>query len=142
MSLTTSIDTNLLILLWVQDPAWNQRASSAIQRASKEGRLCICGPVFSELMGLPGREPAQLQLLLEISGIEIEWEFSEADWQAAGLAFQGYVRRRKASGGGLARRILTDLLVAAHASVRGHTLLTMDRDIYGPAFPGLRILSA
>jgi predicted nucleic acid-binding protein len=141
MSLTTSIDTNVLILLWVQDQAWNQRASSAIQRASREGPLCICGPVFSELMGLPGRDPGQLQQLLEISGIEIEWEFNEADWQVAGMAFQGYVRRRKASGGGLAKRILTDLLIAAHASNRSHALLTMDQDIYGPAFPGLRILS-
>jgi predicted nucleic acid-binding protein len=139
MSSITSIDTNALVLLWVQDASWNQRASSAIRAASKRGRLCVCGPVFSELMGLPGRSPAQLQRLLEDSDIDIEWNLDEAVWQAAELAYQGYVKRRRASGGGLPRRILTDLLIGAHASVRGHCLLTMDQDIYRPAFPELRI---
>jgi predicted nucleic acid-binding protein len=142
MNSITSIDTNVLILLWVQDPAWNQRASSAIQAASRRGRLCVCGPVFSELMGLPGRDSEQLQRLLEASGIQIEWEMDEAVWQAAGLAYQGYVQRRKASGGGLPRRILTDLLIGAHASVRGYSLLSMDQDIYSAGFPELRMVFA
>jgi len=139
MNLTTSIDTNVLILLWVRDATWNQRASSAIQRAAKRGRLCVCGPVFSELLGLPGRDPAQLRLILEDSGIDLDWDLGEAVWQAAGLAYQGYVQRRKTSGGGLSRRILTDLLIGAHASVRGYSLLSMDQDIYRAAFPALQI---
>lgn len=141
MSSTTSIDTNVLLLLWTQDPTWNLRASAAIQEASKRGRLCICGPVFSELMGLPGRDAKQLELLIEASGFHIEWDMNEVIWQTAGLAYQGYVRRRKKSGGGLPRRILTDLLIGAHASARGYSLLTMDQDIYSPAFPGLHIES-
>jgi hypothetical protein len=28
MSSITSIDTNILILLWIQDPVWNQRAGA------------------------------------------------------------------------------------------------------------------
>lgn len=142
MSSITSIDTNVLILLWVQDPTWNQRASSAVQAASKLGRLCICGAVFGELMSLPGRDAGELERLLRVSGIDVEWDFNEAIWRAAGLAHQGYVKRRKASGGGLPRRILTDLLIGAHASVRGHSLLTMDQDIYARAFPGLPIVTA
>jgi len=142
MSLITSIDTNVLILLWVQDPAWNQRASSAIQAASRLGRLCICGAVFGELMSLPGRDAPQLERLLQASGIEVDWNFDESIWRAAGLAHQGYVKRRKASGGGLPRRILTDLLIGAHASVRGYSLLTMDQDIYARAFPDLVIVTA
>jgi len=92
-------------------------------------------------MGLPGRTPEQLQNLLELSGIEIEWALDEPVWQTAGLAYQGYVRRRKRSNGGLPRRMLTDLLIGAHATVRGHSLLTMDQEIYRAAFPDLRIES-
>lgn len=92
-------------------------------------------------MGLPGRDAKQLELIVEASGFHIEWDMNEAVWQTAGQAYQGYVRRRKSSGGGLPRRILTDLLIGAHASVRGHSLLTMDQDIYGPTFPKLNILS-
>ena len=94
MSSTTSVDTNVLLLFWTQDPAWNLRASAAIQEASKRGRLCICGPVFSELMGLPGRDAKQLELLIESSGFHIEWDMNEVIWQTAGLAYQVYVRKR------------------------------------------------
>jgi len=90
-------------------------------------------------MGLPGRQPKQLSDLLQSSNIAIEWEFDEPIWQAAGVAYQGYVRRRKASGGGMPRRVLTDLLIGSHAMVRGYSLLTMDGDIYKAAFPQLRI---
>ena len=139
MSSTTSIDTNVLLLLWVEDPSWNVRASNAVQKASKRGPLCICGPVFYELMGLPGRKAEELLRLLEASNIQIDWNMAEADWQAVGLAYQGYVKRRRASGGGLPRRVLTDLLIGAHASVRGYHLLSMDLDIYESAFPALPI---
>jgi len=139
MSSTTSIDTNVLLLLWVEDPSWNIRASKAVQNASRRGPLCICGPVFSELMGMPGRKAEDLLRLLNLSDIQIDWNLGEADWQAAGVAYQGYVKRRRASGGGLPRRVPTDLLIGAHASVRGYHLLSMDLDIYKPAFPGLTI---
>jgi predicted nucleic acid-binding protein len=139
MSSTTSIDTNVLLLLWVEDPSWNIRASNAVQNASSRGLLCICGPVFSELMGLPGRKADELLRLLESSDFQIDWDLGEADWLAVGLAYQGYVKRRRKSGGGLPGRLLTDLLIGAHASVRGYHLLTMDLDIYEPAFPGLTL---
>jgi hypothetical protein len=78
MNLTTSIDTNVLLLLWVRDAAWNVRASIAVKAASTRGGLSICGPAFSELLGLPGREPNQLQQLLGGSGIFIDWNLGES----------------------------------------------------------------
>ena len=138
--MVTSIDSNAMTLLWVQDIGWSQRASSALEAAARLGPLIVCGPVFAELMGLPGRNPRQLQSLLEASGIQIEWNLGETVWQAAGVAYQDYVQRRKKSGGGLPRRMLTDLLIGAHASVRGYALLSMDQDIYRAAFPDLRLV--
>jgi len=98
MSSTTSIDTNVLLLLWVEDPSWNTRASKAIQNAAKRGPLCVCGTVFSELLGLPGRKAEEILTLLDSSGIQIDWNLGEADWHAVGVAYQGYLNRRRRSG--------------------------------------------
>lgn len=137
----TALDSNVLIALWDTDPVISQSASLACQRIQRSGPIGICGPTFAELMGLPGRTGVQIQRLLESAEIEIDWDFTEPDWLAAGHAYQGYVARRKSSGGGLSRRMLTDFLVGAHASVRGHSLLTLDRSIFRAAFPKLRLES-
>ena len=107
-----------------------------------QGPICICGPVFSELLGLPGRNPEKLEAVLTASGIAIEWDVGEDIWRHAGLAYQGYGKRRKKSGGGMPRRLLTHLLIGAHTSVRGYQLLTLDLDNYRAAFPDLMILRA
>lgn len=138
-NLMTSIDANVLVSLWIRNTVENQAASSAMQKAARRGPLCICGPAFSELLGLPGRNPRDLRILLDSSEISVEWTLSEADWETAGLAYQGYVQRRRSSAGGLPRRMLTDFLIGAHASVRGYSLLTLDLRTYRAAFPNLRI---
>ena len=137
----TSLDTNILVTLWNPNAQASQSVVAALQRTSSAGPLCICGPVYSELMGQPGRDSAGLKKLLESMGISLECAFGEADWESAGLAYQDYVRRRRKSGDGLPRRMLTDFLIGAHASVRGYTLLTLDKRTYAVAFPTLHIES-
>jgi predicted nucleic acid-binding protein len=135
----TAIDTNVLIAFGNLSAAVSQAASKALSNAAAAGPLCICGAVFSELLGSPGRNGDDLRLLFADLGISVEWQLEEADWQAAGLAYQGYVARRRASSGGLPRRIATDFLIGAHASVRNYTLLTLDKRLYSAAFPNLAI---
>jgi predicted nucleic acid-binding protein len=139
-STTTSIDTNVLVYLLNQDDTLNRRALAAIEKSRKRGTLVVSGPVYAELMGLPSRTQKILDEFFTIGGIEIDWRFDETVWRTAGLAFQGYVRRRLAGTGQLPRRILTDFLIGAHALVRGHTLLTTDSRQYGAAFPALKII--
>jgi len=136
-----AIDTNVLIALMSSDPATNNPAQAHLQKISAIESLCICGAVFSELLGLPGRDEKQLLQLIDSIRIAIEWETAEADWIAAGVAYQGYVARRRASAGGLPRRIATDFIIGAHASVRGYSLLTADQRLYNAAFPTLYILN-
>lgn len=138
----TSIDTNVLIDLLQADTTASQIASAALTKASAAGPLCICGAVFSELLGFPGRTVEELIELFNDLKIVIEWDVKKPDWQDAGVAFQSYVHRRRANGVSYPRRILTDFLIGAHASVRGYTLLTQDKRIYAASFPGLRIQSA
>jgi hypothetical protein len=115
--------------------------SKACQHFRKSGPIVICGPVFGELLGLPKRTSGEIHRLLEDEQISIEWEFSQQDWQTAGSAYQGYVVRRRSSGSGLPRRMMTDFLIGAHANVRNYTLLTLDNGLYRAAFPSLRMTS-
>jgi predicted nucleic acid-binding protein len=140
-STTTSLDTYVLVYLLNEDAALNTRALAAIERSRKAGRLVVSGPVYAELLGLPSRTQAILDQFFTDGGIEIDWRFDETTWRAAGVAYQGYVRRRLKNTGELPRRILADFLIGAHAVVRGYTLLTVDGSTYRVSFPGINIQS-
>ncbi len=137
----TSLDTNVVIALLNQDKDLSETARLAINRCRRSGKLVISGPVYAELMGLPSRTQPVLDEFFTGGGIEIDWRFEEAVWRKAGAAFQGYVQRRIASSGSFPRRILTDFLIGAHASVRGNALLTLDRKLHEAAFPAIHIES-
>jgi predicted nucleic acid-binding protein len=137
----TALDSNVLIALWDSDPIISQSASLACQKIQQNDVIGVCGPVFAELLGQPGRTIIRIRHLLEAADIQIDGDFGEIDWLTAGQAYEGYVSRRRSSGGGLPRKMLTDFLIGAHASVRGHSLLTLDRSTYRAAFPNLVLKS-
>ena len=130
----------LIVFSRPADPA-NQTAASALTQAASIAPLCICGAVFSELLGFPNRTGDDLRLYLESVKIRVDWHLDEKDWEAAGNAYQGYVKRRWKSGVGVPRRIATDFLIGAHAMLRGYTLLTLDKGLYRAAFPKLQVES-
>jgi len=135
----TSLDTNVLIALIIQNPETRSPTQSAFQTALNHGPVSVCGAVFSEMLGFPGRNSDDLLRFFEAWGVVIEWDMNREDWMTAGNAYRGYVARRQASGGGLPRRMVTDFLIGSHASVRGYTLLTADRRLYSAAFPTLNM---
>jgi predicted nucleic acid-binding protein len=137
----TSLDTNILIALWDTRSGMTAAVSRAFSQLRSAGPTVICRPVFSELLGFPHRTPSEIHRLLEADEISIQWELSELDWLAAGHAYQDHVVRRRASGGGLPRRMRTNILIGAHASVRGQTLFTLDRSTYSSAFHNLSLES-
>jgi hypothetical protein len=134
-----SVDTNVFIALMGNEPVANQLAKVSLGQAVASGPVCACGAVFSELLGLPGRNAEVLRRFFDAIGVGIEWTMEEVDGIAAGTAYQGYVARRRAGAGGLPRRMAADFLIGAHALVRGYTLLTADRRLYHAAFPALPI---
>jgi predicted nucleic acid-binding protein len=136
---TTSVDSNVIVYLLNQDHALNERALTAIENARSLGPLVVCGPVYSELLGLPSRTQAILDEFFTTGSIEVDWRFDETIWRVAGVGFQGYVERRLTATGQLPRRILADFLIGAHSLVRGYTLLTTDPRHYAIAFPKLPI---
>jgi len=136
----TAVDTNVIVALWDRDDFLNSAAQNALDNAFAKGRLIICGAVYAELLAFPRRTAAFIDEFLEDTGIAVDWNTSESIWRTAGMAFQGYARRRRRQKVSGPRRILADFVIGAHAFEKGYALLTLDEGIYKAAFPKLRIV--
>ena len=139
-SMTTAVDTNVVVALWDLDPVLNSAAQSALDSALARGGIVIAAPVFAKLTACPGCNQAFLDTFCRDAGIAIDRNVDEGTWRIAGRAFQAYAARWKRQGAPDPRRTLADLVIGAHALHRGHRLLTLDDRLYRAAFPGLRIV--
>lgn len=137
--MTVALDTNVLVGLWDASDALHPQARKALESASSRETLVICGVVYAELIGAPGRTESFVDRFCEETGIAVEWDLEEKVWRTAGKAFQVYAAQRKKYGGLEQRRLLADFLIGAHASESGHKLLTLDDRLYRRAFPGLKL---
>ncbi|MGB2645638.1 MAG: type II toxin-antitoxin system VapC family toxin [Candidatus Acidiferrum sp.] len=137
--MTIALDTNVLSALWNDNDALNRAAANALKGIQGTEPLLICGVVYAELIGAPGRTEAFVDRFCEEAGIAVEWEFPERVWRRAGVASQEYATRRKKQGGAEPRRLLADFLIGAHAQENGYKLLTLDAGMYRRAFPGLKV---
>jgi hypothetical protein len=129
----------VIVALWDAAEGLNAVARKALEAASSRESLAMCGVVYAELIGAPGRTEAFVDRFCEEAGIAVEWELGERTWRRAGVAFQGYATRRKKQSGAEPRRLLADFLIGAHALENGYKLLTLDGGMYRRAFPGLRL---
>jgi predicted nucleic acid-binding protein len=136
---TVALDTNVIVALWDAADALHPVARKALDEVSGREALAMCGVVYAELIGAPGRTEAFVDRFCEEAGIAVEWELRERIWRKAGVAFQEYARRRKKQSGAAPRRLLADFLIGAHALENGYKLLTLDGGMYRRAFPGLRL---
>jgi predicted nucleic acid-binding protein len=136
---TVALDTNVVVALWDATDALNLVARRALEEVSSREALVMCGIVYAELIGAPGRTEAFVDRFCEEAGIAVEWELEERIWRRAGVAFQGYATRRKKQSGAEPWRLLADFLIGAHTLENGYKLLTLDGGMYRRAFPGLRL---
>jgi predicted nucleic acid-binding protein len=134
----TALDTNVLSALWSDEKA-AALLRPLLREAVRSGPTVIAAPVCAELLAFPGAGAAMLQRFLEESGIEADFRLDEPIWMAAGHAFAEYAQRRRKSGAGGPRRLLTDFLIGAHASIRADQLLTLDATVYRRSFPALKL---
>ncbi len=139
--MTISIDTNVIAALWNEDDPFNSIAMKILSRSQLQTKRVIPGPVFAELMAGPLRSEVELDQFLLETGISVDWDMDERIWREAGRSYRGYADRRRKSDKSYPRRMLTDFLIGAHALVRGHSLLTLDRRLYAAAFPRMKIIS-
>lgn len=138
-TMTTAVDTNVVIALWDRDSALSLAALTALDAAFNRGTLVAAAPVFAELIAAPGRNEAFVTSFFEETGIGIHWELPEQVWRLAGRTFQAYAERRRKQRDAGARRILADFVIGAHAVSNGCRLLTLDDRLYRSSFPTLAV---
>ncbi len=128
------VDSNVILDVAIDDPAWSKWSSDALAKAADESILVINPIIYAEVsVGFDRVEI--LDALLSPSAFRRDPLPYEAAF-LAGKAFVTYRRR-----GGTRSTPLPDFYIGAHAAVAGFRLLTRDARRFRTYFPTLDILA-
>ena len=128
------VDTNVLVDVLEDDPAWADWSIGQLRAQSKIHPLLINPIIYAELSLTFSRVEA-LDQALESMGLVLK-ELPRPALFLAGKAFALY--RRK---GGKKTNVLADFFVGAHAAVLGCPLLTRDAQRYRSYFPTVELIT-
>lgn len=127
-------DTNVLLDVVTDDPAWADWAQHHLDGAKLRDRLAINDAVYAELSVRYARME-DLDAMLAAANIAIE-PIPKSALFLAGKAFERYRKR-----GGTRTGVLPDFFIGAHAVVTGAPLITRDTSRYRSYFPAIRLIS-
>ena len=130
----TSIDTNILLDIFLPDETYVQESTQLLKSAYNDGALVICNIVYAELAP-QFTDQKQLDDALH----QINVETSSIDRMVAFEAGERWKLCRES--GGKRKRIITDFLIGAHALLKADRFLTRDRGFYKSYFSELNIMS-
>ena len=130
----SSIDTNILLDVFLPDNRFAAGSAKLLKLAYDEGAMIICDIVYAELV--PQFEDRRS---LDDTLATIHVSLSSLDRDIAFVAGERWARYRRS--GGRKKRIITDFLIGAHATIRAERFLTRDRGFYKSYFPELRVIS-
>jgi predicted nucleic acid-binding protein len=128
------VDTNVLVDVLQDDPAWAEWSIGQLRAQSIVHALAINAIVYAELslsfstVEALDRVVARMELTLH--------EVPRPALFLAGKAFAQYRRR-----GGAKAQVLPDFIIGAHAAVQGWSLLTRDAARYRSYFPTLQVIA-
>lgn len=128
------VDTNVLIDLFENDPAWANWSMAQLRAQSQVHKLVIAPVIYSELSAAFA-SPKELDIQLERIDIDIHHPPRPALF-LAGKAFVQYRRR-----GGSRTGVLPDFLIGAHAAIREWPILTRDVRRYRDYFPTVQLIA-
>ena len=128
------VDTNVILDVIEEDPAWADWSQAQLDRAALQGALLINPVIYAEL-SIAFHRIEELEVMVSEAGLIVESIPREALF-LAGKAFLQY-RRQK----GTKRGVLPDFFIGAHASVLGIPLLTRDAGKYPRYFPQLSLIT-
>ena len=128
------IDTNVLVDVLENDPAWVDWSMSQLRAQSKIHRLAINPIIYSELSLTFSTMEALDQTIDDLDLVMVE--MPRPALFLAGKAFVRYRRR-----GGNKNNVLADFYIGAHATVLQCPLLTRDTRRYMSYFSGVTLIS-
>lgn len=134
MTSGTLVDTNVLLDVLTEDPAWLDWSSGALLAAAESGPLWINPVIYAEV----SVRFTRIEDLEDALPAE-DYCRSQLPWEAAFLAGKAFLRYRR--GGGPKRSTLPDFFIGAHAAVPNVSLLTRDASRFRIYFPTVRLIS-
>lgn len=130
----TLVDSNVLIDVASNDPAWAVWSTEKLATIGQEAALIINPLIYAELSIAYSTIEA-----LDAALPEDIFVREALPWDAgflAGKAFLAYRRR-----GGTRHSPLPDFYIGAHAAIKGYRLLTRDHGRYTTYFPRLEVIA-
>ncbi len=128
------VDTNVLLDVVTDDPAWADWSQRQLEAATLRDRLAINAVIYAEL-SIAFSRIEELDASLEQVSIGLT-EIPRPALFLAGKAFRAYRRR-----GGVKTGVLPDFFIGAHAAVLKAPLLTRDAARYRSYFPTLELIA-
>ena len=128
------VDTNVLIDVLEDDPAWADWSIAQLRAQSQVHALAINPVIYAELSLAFDSVEA---LDAAVTGMALE--LAELPRPALFLAGKAFVRYRRE--GGTRHNVLADFFIGAHAAVQGWPLLTRDVRRYRNHFPTVRLIA-
>ena len=128
------VDSNILLDVATNDPAWGDWSAEALERTADQAILVINPLVYAEVsIGFDAIEDLEAALPIDL------YRREELPYEAGFLAGKCFLRYRRA--GGRKRSPLPDFYIGAHAAVAGYRLLTRDATRYQTYFPNLSLIA-
>jgi predicted nucleic acid-binding protein len=130
----TLVDSNVLLDVLTEDPAWVHWSSDALAAAAESGPIYINPIIYAEVS-------VRFSRIEDLEDALPPEDFRRAalPWTAAFLTGKAFVSYRR--NGGSAPTPLPDLYIGAHAAIDDLDLLTRDPSRYRTYFPTVRLLT-
>ena len=128
------VDTNVLIDIASNDPAWSDWSLAQMEAASIHEAVAINDVVYAELSVRYASIEA-LDEFVALAGVEVV-AIPRPALVLAGKVFTDYRRA-----GGTRNGVLPDFFIGAHAATAGVALLTRDVGRYRTYFPTLELIA-
>jgi len=131
---TTLVDSNVLLDIATNDPAWFDWSSQALESAANESPLAINAIIYAEVsIGFERIEDLEAAIPSSL------FRRDALPFEAAFLAGKAFLQYRRRGGGRLTP--LPDFYIGAHAAVGGFRLLTRDPRRYQIYFRSVELIA-
>lgn len=130
----TLVDTNILLDIVTDSPAWGAWSLSRLEAAALRGPVVINPIVYSELS-------VGYLRIEEVDAVLLATDIRIAEVPRAALFLAGKAFQRYRAAGGSRTGVLPDFFIGAHAAIAKRPLLTRDARRYRTYFPSVTLIA-